>query len=403
MSKTEASMRTFALSLALLTTTACGPVDGTTPNDGGNIPADAGTTGSDGGANLPDDAGLQTPIVDDNAALFQEVSIFQAVRIPLYDAGTSVLPSQRRAPVIANRDGILRAKFDLPPGFTTRDLTLDVTIGSQTFTTTQSVSAASTDAPTSGIVVDLPASALTEDATISVELLDGDTILAALDTRDLGVFATGNLRVRFVPYEVNGFVPDTSPEVVEGLRQALFAVFPVADVDVSVADVVVWTEEMDMGAINVDVGVRQETAMIDGTVPWNTYFYAMATGVATREEFTGITGTSEGGGSEELVRAYFAAGAAFGDQRSEDTLIHEIGHTHQLLHTDCDGESNVDEDYPHAGGAVGVEGYDLRSGEFVSAEAKSMMAYCYPRWISDYSFGKLADHVAVAQAYAGYD
>jgi hypothetical protein len=28
-----------------------------------------------------------------------------------------------------------------------------------------------------------------------------------------------------------------------------------------------------------------------------------------------------------------------------------------------------------------------------------MMGYCYPRWVSDYHYAKLADHVAYAQTY----
>jgi hypothetical protein len=30
------------------------------------------------------------------------------------------------------------------------------------------------------------------------------------------------------------------------------------------------------------------------------------------------------------------------------------------------------------------------------------MSYCFPRWVSDYSYAKLAEHVANAQDYAGF-
>lgn len=143
--------------------------------------------------------------------------------------------------------------------------------------------------------------------------------------------------------------------------------------------------------------------MIAGEVGWDVYYYGMVSGVASRDEFEGITGTSESGGDGELVRAYFAAGAAFGDQKSEDTLIHEIGHTHRLLHTPCDGEDDPDPAYPYAGGEIGVEGYDFRTGAFVPADTPDLMAYCFPRWISDYNYAKLAEHVARAQSYAGFE
>jgi hypothetical protein len=32
-----------------------------------------------------------------------------------------------------------------------------------------------------------------------------------------------------------------------------------------------------------------------------------------------------------------------------------------------------------------------------------LMTYCYPRWVSDYSYAKLAAHIALAQTFQGYD
>jgi hypothetical protein len=346
---------------------------------------------------------LLTACTNPTTATLRDVDLFQSVQVPLIRDHTPVLTSDRTAPIIAGRQAVLRARLDVPADWTATDLTLQVELTS--WGETHSFEATVEDPP-SDLIVAIPADAITPTTRYTLTLSEDNTVHerypddgeASLDPQ-----TTGPLDLRLVPFEVNGFTPDTSPAVLNGLRDALFAVYPVTDVVISVAEVQVWEGEPDLGDINVRVGELQETAMIAGEVSWRTYYYGMVTGVASREAYEGITGTSEHGGDQELVRAYFAAGAAFGDQRSEDTLIHELGHVHGLLHAPCDGEDNTDPGYPYAEGAIGVEGWDLRTGTFVPADAKDMMAYCYPRWISDYNYAKVADHVEAAQSYAGYE
>lgn len=328
-----------------------------------------------------------------------DVSLFQAVEVPLWASGALVASSDRTAPVVAARDAVVRARVDVPADFAGGDLTLEITVATDATQSFQASAPAGED-----LVVSIPASALPAGASWSARLLEGGTEHDRVGATPLDAVETGPLKIKLIPFEVNGFVPDTSAAVVEGYRAALWATYPVTEVSISVGDVVPWAGEADLGDINVEVGVLQERAMFAGTEGWDVYYYGMVTGVATRDEFEGITGTSEGGASGETpVRAYFAAGAAFADDLSEDTLIHEIGHTHRLMHTPCDGEDDPDPDYPYEGGVIGVEGYDLRTGTFVSADSMDLMTYCYPRWVSDYSYAKLAAHVALAQTFEGYD
>ncbi len=355
-------------------------------------------------------AGCQAPSAVVDGATLRDLAFFQAVEVPVLADGVAVESSDRSAPLIAGRSAIVRALIDVPDDWQASELRLLVDRIEDDTTTTyeasRTLAAASSEDPTSGIVVEIPAEAMTPLATYVVSLVGDDGLHArfpASGEASLDAVETGPLAIRFVPFEVNGFTPDTSQAVIDGLRDALMAAFPVTAVETSVAEVQTWDEPFDLGDINVQVGVIQEQDMIAGRVPWTTYYYGLASGVASREAYEGITGTSENGGSEPLVRAYFAAGAAFGDARSEETLLHEMGHVQGLLHTDCDGEDNPDPAYPHADGAIGVEGYDRRTGTFLPADTKDLMTYCAPRWISDYGFAKIADHVAGAQAYAGYE
>lgn len=329
------------------------------------------------------------------------ISFFQAVEVPVFEGRTAIPADQRNAPIIANKDAVVRALLSDASGALPDEVTLeiDVTVGSETQTFAVS------GQPSEGLLVSIPAEAMVDDAVYVVRLTDGASEIDRLPSdgvAELDAMLTGALEIRLVPFEIDGYVPDTSDAVLEGYRSALLATYPVTDVELSVAAVETWDEPFDIGEVLVRLGQIQEQAMFAGEVGWNVYYYGMVSGVPSREDFEGATGTSEDGGSEPLTRAYFAVGAAFGDQKSEDTLIHEIGHTHGLMHTACDGEDDPDPSYPYPGGSVGVWGYDSRTEELLAPETRyDLMSYCFPRWVSDYSYKKLAEHVANAQSYAG--
>lgn len=340
---------------------------------------------------------------DENGIRLTGVSINQAVEVPLVLDGTAVPSVDRVAPVVVGRPGVLVARVDVPDDWTARAVDLVVTLGGATHTTTATVAGDSTlGDPATWLVVDLPASAFTADAGLSVVLAGGSDRFPASGEADLDALVTGPLRMRVVPFDVDGSVPDTSSAVLDGMVDALFATYPVTDVEISVAPVEVWTDAFDLGSINVRTGEIQETAMWAGEVDWDVYHYGMTdAGVASREVWPDQpTGTSENGG-EEPTRAFFAAGAAFGDERSESTLIHEVGHMHQLGHVSCEGtESDVDPGFPYDDGRLGVWGWDVRTGTFVDpATHGDLMGYCQPRWVSDHTYGRLAEHVVYAQTF----
>lgn len=372
----------------------CGP--GTTGEapDAGRDAGEAGDAGGDAGGGAAADA------------LFQEIAFFQAVKVPVFADGEAIPTASRAAPLVVDRPAIVRAMVDLPAGRTSATLTLTVDIDGRSFRATEDLAGPSVAGdPESGLVVHVPADAMAEGAAYRVDVADetGEVVarFPAFDVAALDAVVTGPLRLHLIPYRVNGFVPDTSAPVVEGMRAAMMALYPVTEVIITVG------AEEDRGVVEgnpldallVRTGEIQEADWIAGGDP-KVFYYGLVTGVATREEFTGATGTSEAGPrGEEHHRAYFAVGAAFADQRSEDTLAHEIGHTHQLLHAPCDASELVDEDFPHADGSIGVEGYDVRTNTFVSPDTNDMMSNCRPRWISDYDYAIAADHVVVTQTF----
>jgi hypothetical protein len=306
------------------------------------------------------------------ASPLRAVSLFQAVEVRLVTDGVEVV--QRNAPVVVGRDAVARVRVEVPADASTAELAVDLTAGGSTRTFTATGPAAG---GASELVVPIPGDAIAANTTWSARVSVGAAVVARFPDAGeaaLDAMETGPLSLVLVPFEVDGYVPDTSDAVVEGYRQAMLATYPVTDVQISVDPLQTW-ETLDLGGINVRVGELQESAMVAGEVDWDVYYFGLVT-AASRDDWDGATGTSEDGGSEPLVRAYFASGAAFADQKSEDTLIHEMGHVHGLEHAPCDGESDVDPNFPYADGTIGVEGYDRRTGAFVPADTMDMMSYC---------------------------
>jgi hypothetical protein len=241
---------------------------------------------------------------------------------------------------------------------------------------------------------------------MSVSRCDGEALAAFPDGGDveLGAQTTGALRVHLVPFEIGGFVPDTSQAVIDGFREALAAHYPVTDVEITVGDVEpdAGDGQVDMGDLLIRIVQIQEADLfasgdIDPTKA-DIYYYGLVTGAATREEFCDEcpTGTSEAGLGE---RAGSGVGAAFADALAESTLVHEMGHMHGLLHSTCGDPDGQDPEFPYADGATHTEGWDIRTGELVPPTHNDLMGYCQPRWVSDYNYRKLVDWVQLAASW----
>ena len=94
-----------------------------------------------------------------------------------------------------------------------------------------------------------------------------------------------------------------------------------------------------------------------------------------------MSGTVDGpGGFAEGNRLSFARPIA-------TTIAHELGHNMDLNHAPCGGPTGLDRGFPYPDGSIGSWGYDFEGGgTLVSPGRPDVMAYCGPRWISDYHF-----------------
>lgn len=71
-------------------------------------------------------------------------------------------------------------------------------------------------------------------------------------------------------------------------------------------------------------------------------------------------------------------------------MAHELGHTLGRRHAPCGGVGGVDPFYPYPGALLGAAGWDVVQDRFItSPDARDLMGYCSPVWISDYTFGAI--------------
>lgn len=386
--------------------------DATTDDDGsGAGPTDDTTNGaasSESGDEPPTscgDAGV-------DALVLRGVTLFQTIAIPLAQDCAAIATADRVAPIVAGRAAMVRATLDKSASWEATEVAARVELssarGEESFT--GACTSIGAGEGTAELQVEIPAASMHSDTgwSLSVAACDGGTLVAfpGAGRVELGAETTGVLRVHLVPFEVGGFVPDTSPRVIDGFRAALGAHYPVTDVEITVGAV-----EPDDGGGQVDMGallirivqIQEANLFASGDLDparAGIYYYGLVTGAATREEFCDEcpTGTSEAGLGE---RAGSAVGAAFADALSQSTLVHEMGHMHGLLHSTCGDPDGQDPSFPYADGATHTEGWDARTGELVPPTHNDLMGYCQPRWVSDYNYRKLVDWVQLAATWGG--
>jgi hypothetical protein len=72
--------------------------------------------------------------------------------------------------------------------------------------------------------------------------------------------------------------------------------------------------------------------------------------------------------------------------RGSTVMAHELGHNYGREHAPCGGPLGIDQDYPYAGGRIGVYGWDPTDGLKSPSVYCDIMGYSNSYWISDYTY-----------------
>ena len=350
-----------------------------------------------------------------------EVEAYQTVRVPVMEEGEASIPE---IPLVANRETLLRAFVEVGPGWTPREVLAEFVLvdgagGEEVFAQTRQISGSS-DVLSRVTIFEtrVPPERITTGTRVQVRLIGEGPVEVASDApsgarwptdgapASLGATdETGTLELVLVPIrwdrDGSGRMPDLSMEQLGRLEGAVRALYPMANLDLSIREEISWTGSVDWGDFNTEL---RRLKTMDGAD--EAYYYGL---VAPDVDFNAYcngrctTGQSFTVSSASSSSYRVGTGLGFGGDRWTWTLVHELGHMHGRGHAPCDVSFfSRDRNYPYSGGDVGVWGWDSRSGTIYGPEgAADYMGYCDEQWSSDYTYGGIYDRMSAVWARSG--
>ena len=342
------------------------------------------------------------------------VKVLQGTSVTIAEAGT--VTTDRNAPVVESRPALVRVFVEPRAAYSVRDIVATLTLQRRNraptvLEQTDRVTAPSADnnlETTFNFRID--ASQMTTDLQWKVSLHEverctaptGDTAEAAIPrdgtTAPLNAQSMGGaFNVVVVPfrYVADGSerLPDTSPDQLELFRERMYAKYPISALNLTVREPFGYGRRL-RPRIGEDWGTLLDTLWAlrssDGA-PASTYYYGMIAPADDVDDYCS-EGCIEGIASVPNASDAYARGAVglgFSGRYAEVVFTHEMGHAVGLDHAPCPPGRifELDPNYPHPQGRIGVTGYDIMTGALLNpGRYHDIMSYCEPPWVSDYTF-----------------
>ncbi len=357
---------------------------------------DALTGGGGGGGGL-------VPVRD---VSLERVAVYQAVEVDLAIDGRAV--TDRNAPVVAGRPALVRAFLRPEAGYAARELTGRLELiapgaAPVVLTDRRRITAASRPEDLSTTLrFEVPGEALTPGVRFKLGVFEpgacgasgsGGAVYPASGDAELGVRSIGGtFRVVLVPFRYDadgsGRMPELTPAQIQLMRDTMYRMFPVPDVELTVRDPVAWDRTITRSGtgwgtvLDALLAVRQQDRP-----PGDTYYYGIfAPASSFRAYCSGgcITGLGPVPAATDRY-ARGSVGIGYAGEATAETFVHEIGHALGRSHAPCGTQGYAG--YPYSNGGIGVWGYDLLGGSLVPpSRYKDIMSYCDPQWVSDHHF-----------------
>lgn len=248
----------------------------------------------------------------------------------------------------------------------------------------------------------VPAEDMTADATFSVRAglkLDGPDVLSFPLDGSTAPFhaktASKTLRVKFVPvsYEADEGTSLTPEVDVAGLKDTLYKLYPVANVEVTVREPLKWSTPVKSNGPGWDellTGIMQLRRA--DKAERDVYYVGVFTPKPSIDQFCNqggcILGVAPGNADERDVNQRVALVLGYKSRGAGSTLAQELAHAMGRLHAPCGVTQSVDDEFPYGSGGIGVWGYDILKKELVDPgnRYRDFMSYCGPTWTSDYTY-----------------
>ncbi len=243
--------------------------------------------------------------------------------------------------------------------------------------------------------VTIPDSAIEEGLSVVIEIDPDSTIDAEILTTkripesgelDLGVGGVPDFGLTAIPFLYTADPDSSVIEDVEGmaddeedheLLHYTYDLLPIEEMDV---------DDHDPVEINTNRAgfVLQRTRAIRAAESGSGYWMGLMT------RFSDVGGVA------------YVSGTSSASVTNASLIAHELGHNLGLLHAPCGGPRSVDPAYPYEDGSIGAWGYDHRGDSLIDKdEAKDLMTYCRPEWVSDYHFTNAFGHRTVQEMSFG--
>jgi hypothetical protein len=400
-------------------TAGAGGAGGATSIGAGGNGATGGALGDGGPEALPEDAATDAPTASGPLARGLTLSLIeaaQAVFVPLARAGAEVPAEGRRLELIEGRALFVRASFTTANGFAARPLRALLTVESapgqapQVFTDEKTIGAATKagDLATSFNFL-LPATMVTPTARFALSVHEAAAVTTpepatpprfpATGTTAFGIKA-GKMQLDLVITPAvgpTGTLAD-SPERRARIERYLFDVYPVQKLNIRWRPLVRLTKKISAAD---GFTLMRDWRTMDGAKP-HEYYHMLVPVEDTSESYLGIANFAGAGQNEGARRIAITFVTKRAIDSELDTISHEMGHNHGRSHVAGCNAQGVDKNYPYANTMVGVSGYALSDGTLKPAPMyKDLMGYCYPTWISDYTFAGFAERVRTVSAFPG--
>jgi hypothetical protein len=336
-----------------------------------------------------------------------DVTIAQAIEIPLVKSGVVIEESKRTAPVVAGKKALFRVYAT--PEQSAHEVGLRLTLknsrGTTHLTTSKTLAKASQQADldsTFNIIVD--PELIAADTQYAVELTEAEACDAPRGRvrfpesgeRDLDATETGVVRVLLVPIvTLGGSPPFADQALVDLFASEGNARYPSTKFEITLADktfeskIRLGTEYNEGWQETLDAFHKY---MVEETVkgPFDLHYFGLLGPTGAPRSVTGLASGSGRVASSGI--GFSLPGLA---AEAAETFVHELGHMHSLKHSPGCGSDNVSS-YPVADGKLDAFGWDSRSNQLLDpAQTWNIMSYCHPLWTSAFTYKSLARYVSL--------